>query len=672
MSYIPIILLLIIHTPIHLSVQCTKTSSPCECVDDEPCTLDCTGEDNCKGSGYTLRCHPNQPCNLLCAGTSACQDATLDANDATDVTIECTTGTDACSSSSTEYNCGSGDCTIQCDASGSCVAIKLNTNSARSFTCTGANCPSHLQSLQYTAPPTYSPSAEVVNCTGTSSPCACQDPDKYCQLLCLVDGDCQGPEYTLQCKSDKACFITCGGTNTCQNVNVDDNGATKVALTCKDGDGVCAGTSTVLHCGSGDCILRCKSTGSCIDMTVHTDSAASFECSGTECPPELIDLHYTASPTDIPTTAQPTTALPTSAPNTTPLPTTVSVDDAPVNKEEDDYVTMIIIIAVCVVGLGAICFVIFCVFRWKKNKDDSDDEEESEGDMETTGARGTIDYNATTNPTEPQRETRYSMSNNPVAQPPTVSMTNYNNQYTQQGPVHQPVQVTQSGPMYPQQLYSKANMMQNAPSQAQYSNANMMQNAPSQQQYSNPNMMQNGPSQQQYSNPNMMQQAPPQQQQQMNSQYANQLQPQQASNMNQFAAQNAQQIVASQVSQLSMNSDGTDVSLYEKQAEYAQQEMKEKEKSTRSILSANTDVSLYETQQRYSQQEQKELGQLDEVQEVDTFASYQGAPEPARRMSDATTATDVSLYETQQQYLQEEMEEINERRSVSKRKSSRV
>eukprot|EP01083_Nonionella_stella_P052390 139002_1 len=365
----------------------------------------------------------------------------------------------------------------------------------------------------------------------------------------------------------------------------------------------------------------------------------------------------TTLPTSGPTTALPTSGPITSAPNTTPLPTTVSVDDAPVNKEEDDYVTMIIIIAVCVVGLGAICFVIFCVFRWKKNKDDSDDEEESEGDMETTGARGTIDYNATTNPTEPQRETRYSMSNNPVAQPPTVSMTNYNNQYTQQGPVHQPVQVTQSGPMYPQQLYSKANMMQNAPSQAQYSNANMMQNAPSQQQYSNPNMMQ---------------QAPPQQQQQMNSQYANQLQPQQASNMNQFAAQNAQQIVASQVSQLSMNSDGTDVSLYEKQAEYAQQEMKEKEKSTRSILSANTDVSLYETQQRYSQQEQKELGQLDEVQEVDTFASYQGAPEPARRMSDATTATDVSLYETQQQYLQEEMEEINERRSVSKRKSSRV
>eukprot|EP01084_Bolivina_argentea_P011678 21826_1 len=240
------------------------------------------------------------------------------------------------------------------------------------------------------------------------------------------------------------------------------------------------------------------------------------------------------------------------------------------------------------------------------------------------------------------------MSNNPVAQPPTVSMTNYNNQYTQQGPVHQPVQVTQSGPMYPQQQYSKANMMQNAPSQAQYSNANMMQNAPSQQQYSNPNMMQ---------------QAPPQQQQQMNSQYANQLQPQQASNMNQFAAQNAQQMV---VSQLSMNSDGTDVSLYEKQAEYAQQEL-EKQKSTRSIASANTDVSLYDTQQRYLQQE---LGQLDEVQEVDQFASFQGAPpqgnlqvEDPRRMSAMTAATDVSLYETQQKYMQEEIEEVNERGS---------
>eukprot|EP01084_Bolivina_argentea_P061263 111964_1 len=121
------------------SIQCKKDQD-CECINDEPCVLNCSGEDYCKG-GIELTCKSSQPCTINCIGNAACEDATIISNGATAVTLTCTGGVDVCASSSTTFNCGTGQCSLECDTNSvdSCKEMNINVHQSTSFACSG-NC----------------------------------------------------------------------------------------------------------------------------------------------------------------------------------------------------------------------------------------------------------------------------------------------------------------------------------------------------------------------------------------------------------------------------------------------------------------------------------------------------------------------------------------------------
>jgi len=130
------------------------------------------GKDRCKGSDFKVTCQPSQICSVKCHGTSACQDAKIDANGATDTSLECGGGDDVCSGS-TSFICGSGHCSVHCDMSSddSCKDIYVNTQNAQSFECTG-NCPKYLSpfsenpitpTLPRTNPTIYTPTPSISN-----------------------------------------------------------------------------------------------------------------------------------------------------------------------------------------------------------------------------------------------------------------------------------------------------------------------------------------------------------------------------------------------------------------------------------------------------------------------------------------------------------------------------
>eukprot|EP01084_Bolivina_argentea_P210954 358924_1 len=77
--------------------QCTIDST-CECKLNEPCILQCIGDEACKGSGTQLKCKSGYQCTIICdsnGNTEACLDTDIDGNGATDITVECTDN-DAC------------------------------------------------------------------------------------------------------------------------------------------------------------------------------------------------------------------------------------------------------------------------------------------------------------------------------------------------------------------------------------------------------------------------------------------------------------------------------------------------------------------------------------------------------------------------------------------------
>eukprot|EP01084_Bolivina_argentea_P249773 418279_1 len=72
--------------------QCTKDAT-CECTQNEACTLQCIGDQACKGSSTYLICKYGYPCTIICDSGSnkdACVDTRIDGNFATNITLECT------------------------------------------------------------------------------------------------------------------------------------------------------------------------------------------------------------------------------------------------------------------------------------------------------------------------------------------------------------------------------------------------------------------------------------------------------------------------------------------------------------------------------------------------------------------------------------------------------
>eukprot|EP01084_Bolivina_argentea_P218738 371131_1 len=139
-----VLLLIILYITIsaYHCIECPKSSN-CECIANEPCALNCIGIDYCKGSDKILTCKNSQPCIINCDGSTACQDATIEANNATKVTMNCTGGVDVCSGL-TRFNCGTNKCNLNCDINSpnSCNNMVINVNTATSFECIG-NCPAN-------------------------------------------------------------------------------------------------------------------------------------------------------------------------------------------------------------------------------------------------------------------------------------------------------------------------------------------------------------------------------------------------------------------------------------------------------------------------------------------------------------------------------------------------
>eukprot|EP01084_Bolivina_argentea_P061265 111968_1 len=147
------------------SIQCKKDED-CECINDEPCVLNCIGENYCKGSDRTLTCKSSQPCTINCIGNAACEDATIISNGATDMNLTCTGGDSVCSGSST-FDCGTGQCSLKCDSSDSCKGMHINVNNATSFACTG-DCLSYFPE-PYTSNPMPSPTISTTSSATTTT-----------------------------------------------------------------------------------------------------------------------------------------------------------------------------------------------------------------------------------------------------------------------------------------------------------------------------------------------------------------------------------------------------------------------------------------------------------------------------------------------------------------------
>eukprot|EP01083_Nonionella_stella_P272452 923887_1 len=136
------------------TINCSKDES-CECVENNACIMNCIGEDYCKSSSITLTCKTTQPCTIKCIGSAACGDAYIDGSQSTDFVLICN-GKDACKGDK-RIVCGSGDCSIKCikREDGDTCNKRIDTNNARSFECTGTDCPTHWPHPYSPAPTSY-------------------------------------------------------------------------------------------------------------------------------------------------------------------------------------------------------------------------------------------------------------------------------------------------------------------------------------------------------------------------------------------------------------------------------------------------------------------------------------------------------------------------------------
>merc|ERR1719229_272692 len=100
-------------------IRCSGGDCACDAnTKGEACVLDCSIDDICKGQN--LMCRPDDVCYIQCSAKSSCSaGTTIYGNGATDVQVACI-AQDACIDSGAIY-CGSGDCSLSCTDSTSCI-----------------------------------------------------------------------------------------------------------------------------------------------------------------------------------------------------------------------------------------------------------------------------------------------------------------------------------------------------------------------------------------------------------------------------------------------------------------------------------------------------------------------------------------------------------------------
>eukprot|EP01084_Bolivina_argentea_P099681 179158_1 len=148
-------------------------SKSCICTNNDLCTLQCNGKDQCKGSDMILGCMPGYPCNVICNSQgeeNACEDATIDATGATTLTVACH-DKQACMSA--RIKCGTGDCNVICistDSTGSnCDSLTLQ--------CGSGNC-----AIQCDLGPNMCSNVKVLG-TGLSQSFQCIDNTNECRYI---------------------------------------------------------------------------------------------------------------------------------------------------------------------------------------------------------------------------------------------------------------------------------------------------------------------------------------------------------------------------------------------------------------------------------------------------------------------------------------------------------
>lgn len=100
------------------------------------------------------------------------------------------------------------------------------------------------------------------------------------------------------CTVGYPCEVACVGKASCMSATIVGTGATDVSMSCS-GEDSCKPVG--FTCGTGKCSAQCASgLNVCVDMTVNTNGAASFECIGF-CPLNIMALIYTLPPSRSPT-----------------------------------------------------------------------------------------------------------------------------------------------------------------------------------------------------------------------------------------------------------------------------------------------------------------------------------------------------------------------------------
>ena len=199
------LLILISITSVHSETKvCSGSSSTrCSCSSKEACTLQCLGKDSCKDR--TLMCLQHTlPCTINCDSKgqeNACENAELDAERASNLTVNCddsqscisthiycpvsprSTCSVLCSNSGkigkscygVELHCGSGPCLIECESgtrNDICDNVKVHVlPSTVSFRCLNSKCaaideqimPFSLTTASPTSPPISPTQKPVVN-----------------------------------------------------------------------------------------------------------------------------------------------------------------------------------------------------------------------------------------------------------------------------------------------------------------------------------------------------------------------------------------------------------------------------------------------------------------------------------------------------------------------------
>ena len=170
-------------------VCASGTGIDCSCdsaFSDEKCIMDCTTVGSCSGD---VNCRAGDDCEILCTSHGSCQNIGVFADEAADVTLDCT-GTGACITGSVTavLHCGTGDCKMEC-GTGSCQ-LSVAPGFASSWQCSpSTNCdnmhtviPPYISPTGHPSPsPTLPSTPEEIQCNG-----ACSCPSTPIGTACLL------------------------------------------------------------------------------------------------------------------------------------------------------------------------------------------------------------------------------------------------------------------------------------------------------------------------------------------------------------------------------------------------------------------------------------------------------------------------------------------------------